>query len=41
MKNHSIRAIDTLKIIEVQYSDVMVEEDDIVRLEYDWDKIIG
>lgn len=37
---HSIRALKTLEIVEVQYGDEKIEEEDIVRIEYDWDEII-
>ena len=38
-EKHSIKAINTLEIIEVQYGKEKLEEEDIVRIEYDWDKI--
>ena len=37
---HSIKALKTLEIVEVQYGDEKIEEEDIVRIEYDWDTII-
>ena len=37
---HSIRAFKTLEIVEVQYGDEKIEEEDIVRIEYDWNEII-
>lgn len=37
---HSIRALKTLEIVEVQYGDEKIEEEDIVRIEYDWNEII-
>lgn len=38
--NHSVRALQTLEIVEIQYSTKEVEEDDIVRIEYDWETIL-
>ena len=37
---HSIRANTLLEIVEVQYG-YLCEEEDIVRLENDWNKIIN
>ena len=37
---HSIKAINTLEIIEVQYGDKKIEEEDIIRIEYDWNVIL-
>ncbi len=37
---HSIRALKTLEIVEVQYGDEKIEEEDIVRIEYNWNEII-
>ena len=37
---HSIKALKTLEIVEVQYGDEKIEEEDIARIEYDWDTII-
>lgn len=37
---HSIRALKTLEIVEVQYGNEKIEEDDIVHIECDWDTII-
>lgn len=37
---YSIRSIDTLEIIEVQYGDKKIDEEDVVRLEYDWNTIL-
>ena len=38
-EKHSIKAITYLEIIEVQHGVEKNTEDDIVRLELDWDKI--
>lgn len=37
---HSIKALNELEIIEVQYGNKKIREEDIVRIEYDWETIL-
>ena len=39
-QKHAVKANTKLEIIELQQGDKKVEENDIVRLEYDWDVIM-